>query len=97
VTDAEEPEPKGSLEAPKYRTGALWIVLCILLVFGTVASGGVVYGVTGLFLGVPLWIDVLAIVVGAFVAIFSMLLLTGILYRVDRLRGVPHREVRLFE
>ena len=34
---------------------------------------------------------------GAFVASLMLLLVTGILYRVDRLRGVPHRRIELFD
>ncbi|MCI4325483.1 MAG: hypothetical protein L3K00_06355 [Thermoplasmata archaeon] len=81
----------------EYRTGWLWGVLAILLLIGTVAAAFVVYGLTQLFATGNWLLDVPAFVGGAFVASIAMLLLTGILYRVDRLRGVPHREVRLFE
>jgi len=82
---------------PTYRTGWLWAVLTIILVIGTVASAFVVYGITDLA-GSGQWLyATLAIVGGAVVAAFSLLLVAGILYRVDRLRGVPHRTVRLFE
>ena len=84
-------------EKSPYKTGALWMVLLVLLVIGTVSSAGFVYGLTGLFDGIPVWIDALAMIVGGFVAVFSILMITGILYKVDKLRGVPHREVRLFE
>jgi len=85
-------------EAPRhYATGWLWGVLAILLMIGTVAAAFVVYGLTDLFANGNWLIDVPAFVGGAVVASVAMLLLTGILYRVDRLRGVPHREVRLFE
>jgi hypothetical protein len=86
-----EPAPR------KYSTGWLWGVLAILLMVGTVAAAFVVYGLTDLFANGNWLIDVPAFVGGAVVASVAMLLLTGILYRVDRLRGVPHREVRLFE
>jgi hypothetical protein len=80
-----------------YPTGPLWIVLALLLLGGTVASAFFVYGLTDLF-GTGRWVrDVPILVAGAFVATFLLLLLTGILYRADRLRGVPHREVRLFD
>jgi hypothetical protein len=84
-------------ETPKYRTGWLWGVLTILLGTGTLAAAFVVYGVTDLLTNANWLIDIPAMVGGAIVASISMLLLTGILYRVDRLRGVPHREVPLFE
>jgi putative exporter of polyketide antibiotics len=80
-----------------YRTGWLWGVLTILLLIGTVAAAFVVYGLTDLFATGNWALDVPAFVGGGVVASIAMLLLTGILYRVDRLRGVPHREVRLFE
>ncbi|HKV90455.1 MAG TPA: hypothetical protein VJQ43_04560 [Thermoplasmata archaeon] len=82
---------------PKYRTGWLWGVLAILLMVGTIAAAFVVYGLTDLFANGNWLLDVPALVGGGLVASLAMLLLTGILYRVDRLRGVPHREVRLFE
>lgn len=82
---------------PEYRTGWLWGVLAILLAIGTVAAAFVVYGLTDLYANGNWLVDVPAFIGGAFVASVAMLLLTGILYRVDRLRGVPHREVRLFE
>lgn len=84
-------------ESPKFRTGWLWGILGILLTIGTVAAGFVVYGLTQLLATGNWWLDVPAFVGGAVVATFAMLLITGILYRVDRLRGTPHREVRLFE
>jgi putative exporter of polyketide antibiotics len=82
---------------PKYRTGWLWGVLALLLLIGTVAAAFVVYGLTDLFATGNWAVDVPAFVGGGAVASIAMLLLTGILYRVDRLRGVPHREVALFE
>ena len=83
-------------DPPRYRTGWLWLVLAFLLVVGTVASAFVVYGFLGVLNGELL--PYLPIGIGAgVVAALALLLLTGMLYRVDRLRGVPHREVRLFE
>lgn len=82
---------------PPYRTGWLWGVLTLLLLVGTVAAAFVVYGLTDLLANGNWLLDLPALIVGAVVASIAMLLLTGILYRVDRLRGVPHREVRLFE
>ena len=83
--------------APRYRTGWLWAVLTLLLVFGTVASASVVYGVTALWAQGAWLAGAVVIGVGGFVALMSFLLLAGLLYRVDRLRGVPHRRVTLFE
>jgi hypothetical protein len=82
--------------APSYRTGWLWAVLVFLLVVGTVASAFVVYGLQGVLGGALLPYLPIAIV-GAFIAILAILLIAGFFYRIDRLRGVPHREVRLFE
>jgi hypothetical protein len=84
--DAAEPRPS---------TRALWGVLAVLLVLGTVGLATVVYGFTGLLAG-----DLLAVVpvgVGAVVAAVMFLLMAGLLYRVDRVRGVAHRRVELFE
>ncbi len=82
--------------APVYRTGWLWGVLALLLTIGTAASAFVVYGVLGV-LGGKLLPYLPAAIGGGFVTVIALLLLTGMLYRIDRLRGVPHREVRLFE
>ena len=84
-------------DRPRYRTGWLWIVLTLLLIVGTVASAFVVYGITDL-VGTGRWFpDALEALGGAVVAALALMLLAGMLYRVDRLRGVPHRTVRLFE
>jgi hypothetical protein len=85
------------LGAPAYRTGWLWVVLAAFLGIGTVAAAFVVYGLTQLLATGDWLLDVPLFVGGAVVASIAMLLVTGILYRVDRLRGTPHREVRLFE
>jgi hypothetical protein len=87
------PEP----EPPVYRTGWLWAILTGLLVLGTVASAFVVYGVTDLAVAGAWGWALVAILGGAGVATLALLLLAGMLYRVDRLRGVPHRTVNLFE
>lgn len=81
----------------RYRTGALWAVLALLLLVGTVAAATFVYGLTDLYATRRLWPDLAVLVGGAFVATFVLLLITGILYRVDRLRGVPHRRIELFD
>ncbi|MFZ1022569.1 MAG: hypothetical protein WAN87_00330 [Thermoplasmata archaeon] len=82
---------------PQFRTGALWGVLAILLVVGTVAAAAVVYGVTNWLLGGAWWIALLTIGVGAVVSVIALMLMVGVLYRVDRFRGTPHKEMRLFE
>ena len=80
---------------PQWRTGWLWGILAVFLVVGTVGSATVVYGVLGVVAGQ--WIDAVAIVLGAVVAVLAFLFLAGILYRVDRYRGANERTVRLFE
>jgi hypothetical protein len=82
---------------PRYRTGALWGILALFLLLGTVSAAFFVYGITDLLSTGRLLRDGLIAAGAAVVASFFMLLITGILYRVDRLRGVPHRTVRLFD
>jgi hypothetical protein len=82
---------------PHYRTGTLWGVLTLFLLVGTVAAAFVVYGFTDLLKTGRWFPDLLELAAGGMVASLAMLLVTGILYRVDRLRGVPHRRVELFE
>jgi hypothetical protein len=82
---------------PKYRTGWLWGILLLFSLVGTAAGAYVVWGASSLvtthqyFLYGPVTIG------AAFVAALCVLFVSGILYKVDRLRGVPHREVALFE
>jgi hypothetical protein len=83
--------------APPWRTGWLWIVLTILLAIGTLSAAFFVYGLTDLLWTGRVFPDLLILIGGAVVATFVMLLITGILYRVDRLRGVPHRRVEMFD
>ncbi|MFI5418486.1 MAG: hypothetical protein ACHQ2Y_06295 [Candidatus Lutacidiplasmatales archaeon] len=85
------------LRPEQARTGALWGVLTVLLLFGTVAAAFVVYGLSDLVNGGRLLPDALISVAGALVATLAFLFVTGILYKVDRVRGVIHREVPLFE
>ncbi|MCI4345646.1 MAG: hypothetical protein L3K07_02675 [Thermoplasmata archaeon] len=82
---------------PTYRTGVLWAVLALLLLFGTVASAFVVWAITDLYTAHRFWLDLPVLAVAIVVATVLLLLLAGILYRVDRLRGEPHRRVELFE
>ena len=80
-----------------YTTRWLWIVLALFLLVGTVAAAFVVYGLTDLWSTGRWFPDLPITLVAGFVATFVLLLMTGILYRVDRLRGVAHRQVRLFD
>ena len=80
---------------PHWPTGVLWGILAVFIVFGTAGSAAVVFGVTGFVSGS--WWDLLAIPVGAVVAGLSFLFIAGILYRVDRYRGVVGRRIELFE
>jgi hypothetical protein len=73
------------------------MVTGLLLLAGTLACAFFVYGVTGLLGSGPLWVDVPAMVGGAIVALFALLLLAGVLYRIDRIRGVVRRRIELFE
>ncbi len=84
-----------SPERPKWPTGVLWGILAVFLVFGTVGLAAVVFGVTGAAAG-QLW-DLIAIPIGAVIAGLSFLFIAGILYRVDRYRGVTGRRIELFE
>jgi hypothetical protein len=84
-----------SAERPTWPTTTLWVVLAALLVFGTVGAAGVVFGVTGAATG-QFW-DLVAVPVGGVVAVLSFLFIAGILYRVDRYRGVTGRRIELFE
>jgi hypothetical protein len=84
-----------STETPKWPTGVLWGILAVFLVFGTVGLAGVVFGLTGAFAG-QFW-DLVALPIGAVVAGLSFLFIAGILYRVDRYRGVTDRRIELFE
>lgn len=82
-------------ETPVWRTGALWGVLGVLLVVGTLGAATVVYGLTGAATG-NLW-DLFAVGFGAIVAALAFLFMAGILYRVDRYRGATQRRVEFFE
>jgi amino acid transporter len=82
-------------EQPQWKTGALWGVLGVLLVIGTVGAATFVYGLLGLLAGALLY--GIPLVVGVVVAGLAFLFLAGILYRVDRYRGANQRRVELFE
>jgi len=82
-------------DRPKWRTGVIWGVLAVLLVFGSVGAATFVYGLTWVLAGA--WVGVIFAAVGAFVAFLAFLFMAGILYRIDRYRGVNGRRVELFE
>lgn len=84
-----------SEEKPVWKTGTLWGVLAVLLVFGAVGSATFVYGLLGVLAGA--WLDAAVAGLGAVVAILALLFMIGILYRVDRYRGAVGRRVQLFE
>jgi hypothetical protein len=86
-----------TVEAPKYRTGALWGVLTVLLLVGTSASAFFIWGLTDLVVSGRYLLDLLVLVISGAVTTLAFLLLVGILYRVDRIRGVPHRRMELFD
>jgi hypothetical protein len=81
----------------KYKTGWLWGILTLFSLGGTVAGAYVVWGASNLILTHQYLLYVPVTAVALFVAAVCILFVSGILYRVDRLRGVPHREVALFE
>ncbi|MFZ0830272.1 MAG: hypothetical protein WCB18_08385 [Thermoplasmata archaeon] len=83
--------------APKYKYGTLWAVLLLFMAAGTVAATYVVWGLSDLVLTGHYLVDVPVAIGAAVVTVLCVLFIAGILYRVDRLRGVPHREVALFE
>jgi len=80
---------------PKWRTNVLWGVLALFLVFGSVGGATFVYGLEWLLAGA--WFGVILAGIGAAVAFLAFLFMAGILYRVDRYRGVNGRRVELFE
>jgi hypothetical protein len=82
---------------PVYRTWILWGVLLLFLILGTTASAFVVWGLSNALSTGNYLFDGIVVVVSAFGAVVFFLLLSGILYRVDRLRGDLTRKVMLFE
>jgi hypothetical protein len=80
---------------PVWRTGTLWGVLAVLVVFGAVGCATFAYGLLGLVDGSLIGAAVAGF--GAVVALLAALFTIGILYRVDRYRGAVGRRVELFE
>lgn len=80
-----------------YRTGVLWAVLLLFMLGGAVSVTYVVWGLSELVTAHRYLVDVPVTAVAVVATALCFLFVTGILYRVDRLRGVPHREVALFE
>jgi len=82
-------------ERPVWKTGSLWGVLAVLLVFGAVGSATFVYGVLAAIGG-----DLFGFAeagLGFVVALLAALFMVGVLYRVDRYRGAVGRRLDLFE
>jgi hypothetical protein len=77
------------------RVNTLWVILGVLVVLGSVGAATVAYGVSGAAAGQP-W-DLLAVPIGAALALLAFLFTAGLLYRVDRYRGVADRRIELFE
>jgi hypothetical protein len=75
----------------------LWGILLLFSLGGTVAGAYVVWGASSLVLTHQYLLYVPVTVAATFVTVLCILFVSGILYKVDRLRGVPHREVALFE
>ncbi len=86
-----------SPSAPKYKTGWLWAILLLFSLGGTVGAVWVVWSVSNLLLTGQILFYAPIAVAAAALAVVCVLFVSGILYRVDRLRGVAHREVALFE
>ena len=82
-------------DRPKWRTNVIWGILAVLLVVGSVGAATFVYGLSGLLAGA--WVGAIIAAVGAFVAFLAFLFMAGLLYRIDRYRGVNGRRVELFE
>jgi len=82
-------------ETPKWRTNVIWGILAVFLVIGSLGSAAFVYGVTWVLAGA--WVGLVVSAVGGFVAVLAFLFMAGILYRIDRYRGVNGRRVELFE
>ncbi len=80
---------------PESRTGALWGILAILLVFGAVGAATCVDGLLGALSGE--WTGPIVAAFGAIVAFLALLFMVGVLYRVDRYRGALGRRLEFFE
>jgi hypothetical protein len=83
--------------APRYRTGVIWGVLTLFLVLGSVACAFFAYGLSEALTTHAYLLDGAIMVVAAGAALWLVLLVVGLLYRIDRLRGVAHRRIELFE
>lgn len=82
---------------PVWKTGVLWVILAVLLTVGTVGAAFFVDGLTIAWGGGASLLALAAMLSGGIVSFLSFLFMAGILYRVDRYRGVAHRRVELFE
>lgn len=81
--------------APRWKTGWLWGILAVFVVVGSAGAATFVYGAMGVATGRP--IGFVFVAVGGLAAVLAFLFTLGILYRVDRYRGVTGRRVELFE
>ncbi|MFY9717191.1 MAG: hypothetical protein WAK40_04580 [Thermoplasmata archaeon] len=83
------------VETPTWKTGTLWGILAGFVIVGSAGAATFIYGALGIVAGDP--IGFLFLGIGAIGAVLSFLFTLGILYRVDRYRGVTGRRVELFE
>ena len=88
-------DPVRAPETPRWSTGILWVILAVFLILGSAAAATAVYGALALAAGNLLGAAFLA--GGGLGAFLAFLFMAGILYRVDRYRGVTERRVELFE
>ncbi len=84
-------------EAPVWKTGVLWAILAAFLTVGTIGAAFFVFGLTIVFGSGASLLALAAVLGGGIVSFLSFLFMAGILYRIDRYRGVAHRRVELFE
>jgi hypothetical protein len=84
-----------TVEKPKWSTGVLWGILIVFLLVGSLGLAAIVYGVLGVLSGSLL--ALVSVVLGGIAAVLAFLFTAGILYRVDRYRGVQERRIELFE
>jgi nitrate/nitrite transporter NarK len=80
---------------PQWKTGVLWGILAVFVVVGAAGAAAFVYGLIAFVAGDP--VGLLVGAVGAIGSLLAFLFTLGILYRVDRYRGVTARRVELFE
>jgi hypothetical protein len=84
-------------ESPHWNTNVLWGILAVFLVVGTLGGALFVFALTVWLLAGALVLGAVFAAIGATVAFLAFLFMAGILYRVDRYRGVNGRVVKFFE